>query len=660
MALSAFVAFSALVGVSVALSNGTAPAPWAQAAARESSGATDSSGGATPGQPEEEPPRAGASLFALAPDPVHVPEFRSGVPAEGGAQALDGSGPGIVSVADLYGGRASSVAPAERAPAVFEGELPVNTIIAPAQPVTVLDGGQFGWRIAPDNGQRDFHNGTDISVPQNTPVVAALDGTVTAVFWDVWGGNRVELSHADGLKTTYNHMEHVMVREGDTLRASEQLGTAGQTGLRVTGPHLHFETYVNGQAVDAQSFDWRTGEAIIPASRPQHSLEDQAPVPQPPADAAARPGTDNGFLADVPPSEREHLVALSESTAPARDGSAAEPGSAGKAPSHGSGTAEPGTEKDKSLQAAGKPGTGGSTGGPGKGTGGKATPAHTAPPPKGPGAGKGPGTPSGTGKDAEKGKQPAKGKGDKPAAPGKGAGSGKDTAKDPAGTPGAGAGKDPAEKPGTGPAGQGHAGRPSGAQPSGPVTGNTGGGKPGSSSDQETPTEPGGGGGQSIKDPKPGTSGPDSGTGGPGAEDQGPGANGPKPDAGSPNPGTETQTPPQQSQLNPYTEPISQLTTLKQIQQRTQYLLTQHATLPVGQRWQAGSPLGLELPLLSQQLVTAKVDTQNPGFTAQLVAAQQAVAKASGAPTDKKLSGAADVELSKLTTLLAGTPPYTG
>ena len=80
------------------------------------------------------------------------------------------------------------------------------------------------------------------------------DGTVTAIFWDVWGGNRVEVSHANGMKTTYNHMSKVMVKVGDSLKASEQLGAVGHTGMRVTGPHLHFETWVDGKVVDAQSF----------------------------------------------------------------------------------------------------------------------------------------------------------------------------------------------------------------------------------------------------------------------------------------------------------------------------------------------------------------------------------------------------------------------
>ncbi|WP_260981720.1 M23 family metallopeptidase, partial [Kocuria marina] len=335
MALTAFTSFSMLVAVSVALSNGTETAPWQPAMAH------DAQGPQRPGVPapadDDAAQLAQASLFAVVPDqaaiaashdiPVTAPGMfvRNAVDIAPGGSGPGASGAGGAGAAGSGGGSGSSgpgsgagdtspVAPSTRAPATFEGELPVNTIIAPAQPVVVLDGGRFGWRIAPDTKQKDFHNGTDISVPEGTPVVAALDGTVTAVFWDVWGGNRVEVTHADGIKTTYNHLKDVMVRVGDTLRASEQLGTVGQTGLRVTGPHLHFEIWVHGKVADPESFDWETGKGVIPASRAPYSTEDQAAM-QPPVDPHAEPGTDSGPPpADVPDADHERVMALGRKT----------------------------------------------------------------------------------------------------------------------------------------------------------------------------------------------------------------------------------------------------------------------------------------------------------------------------------------------------------
>ncbi|MUN64329.1 peptidoglycan DD-metalloendopeptidase family protein [Kocuria sediminis] len=278
--VTALTAFSALVAVSVAVSSGIAP----------DAGTGRGSAFGTPSDVAEQAERTENrwSLMAAGPEqpgPARpLREARSVSPVrDGGAGEgswREGAGRG-------EGGRhgVSTVRPGRQPPRLYQGELPVNTLIAPTSPGVVLPGGQFGWRIAPDRGGREFHNGTDVSAPAGLPVVAALDGEVTAVFWDVWGGNRVEVTHADGLKTTYNHLEDVRVRVGDRLAASEQLGAVGATGVRVTGPHLHFETWVDGQAVDPQSFDWVDGMRVIPASRSKYSLE--VPVPDAAADERA-------------------------------------------------------------------------------------------------------------------------------------------------------------------------------------------------------------------------------------------------------------------------------------------------------------------------------------------------------------------------------------
>jgi len=150
---------------------------------------------------------------------------------------------------------------------VYKGRLPVNTLIAPAKPTGIHPAGAFGWRIAPDIGGRELHNGADLPAPDRSPVVAAMDGVVRAVFWNVWGGNRVEVSHFGGLKTTYNHLSEVSVRQGDVLKASQRLGSVGMTGARVTGPHLHFETWADDKAVDPQTFDWIVDGRVLRAPR---------------------------------------------------------------------------------------------------------------------------------------------------------------------------------------------------------------------------------------------------------------------------------------------------------------------------------------------------------------------------------------------------------
>lgn len=277
--VAALSAFSALVALSVAVSSGVEPGAEREGGSGQGPAAGLAAAGGRPGQ--------SWTLLAAGPDGAAAPdaprrEDRDESPVRDGGTGTDSWRPGAGRGDEARGAR-STVRPGREAPNLYVGELPVNTLIAPAQGV-VLPGGDFGWRIAPDRGGREFHNGTDVSAAAGLPVVAALDGTVTAVFWDVWGGNRVEVTHADGLKTTYNHLADVRVRTGDRLAASEQLGSVGSTGMRTTGPHLHFETWIHGRAVDPQSFDWLDGSRVIPASRSKYSLE----VPPPPgADAAA-------------------------------------------------------------------------------------------------------------------------------------------------------------------------------------------------------------------------------------------------------------------------------------------------------------------------------------------------------------------------------------
>lgn len=183
-----------------------------------------------------------------------------------------------------------AIHPEEEPPRRYRGTLPPDALVRPTAPYTIFELGRFGPRVGPDNQLAEVHTGTDLSANEGLPVVAAMDGTVTDVFWDDWGGNRVEVAHVGGLTTTYNHLQHVQTEVGVRLRANEQLGTVGQTGLRVTGPHLHFETWVDGEVVDPQSFTWIDGDRIIPATRGPHPdvpVVDKQPLPASKRDSTA-------------------------------------------------------------------------------------------------------------------------------------------------------------------------------------------------------------------------------------------------------------------------------------------------------------------------------------------------------------------------------------
>lgn len=109
----------------------------------------------------------------------------------------------------------------------------------------------FGMRRHPIMGYTRMHTGVDWAAPRGTPIVAAGNGTVIKAARESGYGNRVEIQHANGYITTYNHMSGFArgMREGIRVRQGQVIGFLGSTGLS-TGPHLHYEVIVNGNFVD--------------------------------------------------------------------------------------------------------------------------------------------------------------------------------------------------------------------------------------------------------------------------------------------------------------------------------------------------------------------------------------------------------------------------
>ena len=110
----------------------------------------------------------------------------------------------------------------------------------------------FGMRMHPLLGYSRFHKGIDIGAPYGSPIVAATDGVVAFAGWHGGHGNYVKLNHAAGLATGYGHMSRIAVRPGTRVRQGEVIGYVGSTGLS-TGPHLHYELYRNGIAINPTS-----------------------------------------------------------------------------------------------------------------------------------------------------------------------------------------------------------------------------------------------------------------------------------------------------------------------------------------------------------------------------------------------------------------------
>lgn len=114
-------------------------------------------------------------------------------------------------------------------------------------------GGRLGWPlsgpISSPFGPRGggSHTGIDIEGYTGEPVVAAESGTVIMAQWYAGYGKCVDISHGEGVVTRYSHLSRIEVEVGQNVDRGELVGNVGTTGY-ATGPHLHFEVIINGQA----------------------------------------------------------------------------------------------------------------------------------------------------------------------------------------------------------------------------------------------------------------------------------------------------------------------------------------------------------------------------------------------------------------------------
>jgi murein DD-endopeptidase MepM/ murein hydrolase activator NlpD len=111
----------------------------------------------------------------------------------------------------------------------------------------------FGARVDPFTRGMAFHSGLDFRAPSGTPVRASGSGVVIAADYRGGYGKTVEIDHGNGVTTRYAHLSHIAVEEGQKVANGAILGHVGSTG-RSTGPHLHFETRIKGNAADPSAF----------------------------------------------------------------------------------------------------------------------------------------------------------------------------------------------------------------------------------------------------------------------------------------------------------------------------------------------------------------------------------------------------------------------
>lgn len=111
----------------------------------------------------------------------------------------------------------------------------------------------FGMRMDPFLKGPAIHTGIDIRGELGDPVRVTANGRVTIASWQGGYGNMIEVDHGNGLSTRYGHLSKIEVKVGQEVHTGDVIGRIGSTG-RSTGPHLHYETRIHGEAVDPQKF----------------------------------------------------------------------------------------------------------------------------------------------------------------------------------------------------------------------------------------------------------------------------------------------------------------------------------------------------------------------------------------------------------------------
>lgn len=102
----------------------------------------------------------------------------------------------------------------------------------------------FGWRNDPITSKRAFHEGIDIGVWYNTPVLATAEGKVSYAGWYGGYGWLIKIEHGFAYETYYAHLNRFKVEVGDKVSRGQVIALSGNSG-RSTGPHLHYEVRKN-------------------------------------------------------------------------------------------------------------------------------------------------------------------------------------------------------------------------------------------------------------------------------------------------------------------------------------------------------------------------------------------------------------------------------
>lgn len=132
----------------------------------------------------------------------------------------------------------------------YKGELPEFTTNDFYKPSDGKVTSRYGYRPKYDR----VHKGIDLSINYGDTIRSALPGVVVGTGFDAIGyGNYIIVAHSGDIETLYGHLQSILSVPGEKVEAGDAIGIGGSTG-NSTGPHLHFETRIRGEAIDPSAW----------------------------------------------------------------------------------------------------------------------------------------------------------------------------------------------------------------------------------------------------------------------------------------------------------------------------------------------------------------------------------------------------------------------
>jgi murein DD-endopeptidase MepM/ murein hydrolase activator NlpD len=194
--------------------------------------------------------------------------------------------------------------------AVAQGMLIKGAAAAPGADISyghaVLDKARltsaFGVRKHPITGEKKTHYGVDLAEAEGVPVYAPSAGVITSAAEKGAYGNLVEMQAGGETVLRFAQLDSMKVSAGDTVKAGDLIGTLGQSG-RATGPHLHFEVWRGGAAIDPQA-----EEGLVLADRLFITSSSGATAPKPPEPPVPPAPSADTPKAPAPPAPPQEFI----------------------------------------------------------------------------------------------------------------------------------------------------------------------------------------------------------------------------------------------------------------------------------------------------------------------------------------------------------------